>query len=84
MLSLPPTYRLLYQLHVLAHDFASPHDEGTVIAISFRRGHLADLIATDPYSVSRALKELRDAHRIRIMPDRRILVLGYFVAQSAA
>ncbi len=77
--------RLLYQLQVLARDFPCSTAEGTIIDLPLRpRRDLAPLIASNPWSLGRALVQLKRAERIRQLSDGRFLVLGYVAAHAAA
>lgn len=76
--------RLLYQLHVLAADFPDGVGRGTIVDLPLTRRDLALLIAATKEQVGSALADLEEAGRIVRLKDQRILVLGLFLAQSAA
>ncbi|TMA75821.1 MAG: Crp/Fnr family transcriptional regulator [Deltaproteobacteria bacterium] len=85
MLPMETADRLLYQLHVLAAEFPEPVKDGTVIDLQLRpRRLLGSLVAANDRVLGRALAELKQAERIRILPDGRILVVGYFASRTAA
>ena len=85
MLPMQTAERLLYQAHVLALEFPEPAPEGTVIDLDLHpRRLLGSLVAANERVLARALADLKQAGRIRILPDGRILVVGCFASRTAA
>jgi CRP-like cAMP-binding protein len=85
MLPMQTAERLLYQAHVLALEFPEPAAEGTVIDLELHpRRLLGSLVAANERVLARALADLKQARRIRILPDGRILVVCCFASRTAA
>ena len=77
MLALGNAERLLYQLYLLAHDFAQPVSGGVAIDLPLRpRRDLGPLVALGPPALTRALNELEAAGRVRTEASGRIVVRG--------
>jgi CRP-like cAMP-binding protein len=71
LLSLGNAERLLYLLHVLAHDFPRPVAGGVEIALPLQPSRdLAPLVAASRTALSRALSDLQAAGHLRIESGR--------------